>query len=165
MSAPDRERAAVEPIARRVVEAAGDYLEEVLVRRAGRRLLVQVVVGSDTGLNLDDLAELSRSIDRELESAAALGEAAFTLEVTTRGLDRPLQLPWHFRANLGRLIKLKPVGASEYVDRLVSVDEVELQFESGRKQLLAEVEQAFVELEFNRKGEEPIAFDVEGEEK
>ena len=75
-----------------------------------------------------------------------------------------MEQPRHFRANRGRLLKVKPSEGAEYVDRLVEVGDAELKFESGRTQALAAIDTAFVEIEFNRKDVEPIAFDVTGEE-
>lgn len=164
MAAPNQQQNAVEAIAQRIADAAGIYLEEVQVRRAGRRLLVQVVVSSESGLNLDELAAISRDVDRDIEDAGALGDAAYTLEVTTRGLDQPLLLPRHFAANRGRLVKVQPKSGDGYVERLTGVSADQLTFETGRVQALVDVESAFVELEFNRKDVEPIAFDVAGEE-
>jgi ribosome maturation factor RimP len=98
--------AAVEP----VVAAAGYDLEELMVRAAGQRSVVRVVVDRDSGVSLDDVAELSRSVSEALDADGGdLGRSSFVLEVTSPGVDRPLTLPRHWRRNTGRLVTV-PVG-------------------------------------------------------
>ena len=53
-----RVRAVIEP----VVAQAGYDLEDVSVARAGRRHLVRVLVDTDGGISLDDVAVVSREI-------------------------------------------------------------------------------------------------------
>ena len=91
-----------------VVAAAGYDLEDVGVSRAGRRHLVRVLVDADGGVNLDDVAVVSREISAALDSAEETdGEVlagGYQLEVGSPGVDRPLTLPRHWRRNVGRLV-------------------------------------------------------------
>jgi ribosome maturation factor RimP len=93
-----------------VVSAAGLDLESVRVAAAGRRRLLRVVVDSDGGPSLDDIALLSRSLSAELDSSGVMGEDAYTLEVSSPGVDRPLTEPRHWRRARGRLVRV-PVTA------------------------------------------------------
>lgn len=87
------------------VAAAGYDLEELVVRPAGQRSVVRVVVDRDSGVSLDDVAELSRSLSELLDAQdEALGRSPYVLEVTSPGVDRPLTLPRHWRRNVGRLV-------------------------------------------------------------
>lgn len=103
-----RIRAAVEP----VVLAAGYDLEDIAVARAGRRSQVKVTVDADGGVTLDAVAALSREIsaaldDSERAGSAAFGGQAYTLEVSSPGVDRPLTEPRHWRRNVGRLVRVR----------------------------------------------------------
>jgi ribosome maturation factor RimP len=93
-----------------VVAAAGMDLEAVRVTAAGRRRLLRVIVDSDDGVSLDDAADVSRDLSKALDSAAAMGEFPYTLEVSSPGVDRPLTEPRHWRRAAGRLVT---VTASE----------------------------------------------------
>jgi ribosome maturation factor RimP len=93
-----------------VVSAAGLDLESVRVSTAGRRRLLRIVVDSDGGPSLDDIALLSRSLSAELDSSGVMGEDAYTLEVSSPGVDRPLTEPRHWRRARGRLVRV-PVTA------------------------------------------------------
>ena len=44
-------------------------------------------------------------MSKELDANDALGEQPYTLEVTSRGVDRPLTLPRHWARNIGRLVR------------------------------------------------------------
>jgi ribosome maturation factor RimP len=99
-------RAVIEP----VVNAAGYDLEEVAVSRAGRRHVVRVLVDKDGGINLDDVAVVSRDISAALDAAeendgeVLAGE--YQLEVGSPGVDRPLTEPRHWRRNRTRLVQV-----------------------------------------------------------
>ncbi|HEY7015786.1 MAG TPA: ribosome maturation factor RimP [Streptosporangiaceae bacterium] len=86
------------------VAAMGMDLENVRITSAGRRRLLRVVVDADGGVSLDDIAQVSREVSATLDRAAAMGEAAYTLEVSSPGVDRPLTEPKHWRRAVGRLV-------------------------------------------------------------
>lgn len=87
-----------------LLAGTGHDLEEVTVTAAGRRSVVRVVVGSDAPLDLDAVAELSRRVSDVLDAQEAFGEAPYTLEVTSPGVDRPLTAPRHWRRARGRRV-------------------------------------------------------------
>jgi ribosome maturation factor RimP len=101
-----------------VVGAAGYDLEELVVTPAGRRSVVRVVVDRDSGVTLDDIAEVSRAVSAVLDdNDGDLGRAPYVLEVTSPGVDRPLTEPRHWRRNTGRLVTV-PVGPSGAAEQL-----------------------------------------------
>jgi ribosome maturation factor RimP len=148
MSQRSQLRAVVEP----VVGAAGYDLEDVTVSRAGRRSVVRVVVDRDGGLDLDSVAEISRSISKALDAAEADGRelvaGEYQLEVSSPGVDRPLTLPRHWRRNIGRVVKVGPL-----VGRVVGVDDAGVMFDvAGEKTAVAheDLGAGRVQVEFNR---------------
>ncbi len=86
------------------VTALGLDLEGVRLTSAGRRRLLRVVVDADGGVSLDDIEQVSRELSAVLDRAAAMGEAPYTLEVSSPGVDRPLTDPRHWRRAVGRLV-------------------------------------------------------------
>ncbi|WP_138761191.1 ribosome maturation factor RimP [Modestobacter altitudinis] len=151
------------------VAAAGYDLEELVVRPAGQRSVVRVVVDRDSGVSLDDVAELSRSLSEMLDAQdEALGRSPYVLEVTSPGVDRPLTAPRHWRRNVGRLVTVTagPDGRREELTaRVLRVqdDGVVLAVEKGgtkkgqvrkaageRTVGWAELGQARVQVEFTR---------------
>jgi ribosome maturation factor RimP len=86
------------------VAALGMDLEGVKITSAGRRRLLRIVVDADGGVSLDDMALASRELSATLDRAAAMGEASYTLEVSSPGVDRPLTEPKHWRRAVGRVV-------------------------------------------------------------
>jgi len=105
--------AELERVLEPVVRAAGMDLESVRVGSAGRRRLLRVVVDADGGVSLDDIALVSREVSARLDRTGAMGEAPYTLEVSSPGVDRPLTLPRHWRRAAGRLVRVPLAGPSE----------------------------------------------------
>jgi len=136
-----------------IIEASGIYLEEVTLDNASPRILT-VVIDGDTPLNLDQVTTVTKEISEILESLVELGDAPFTLEVSTPGIDRPLTLPRHWRKNQDRLVtvtltdgSIKKGRIGEQVEQTVSID--------GEVIALSDINRAQVEIEFKslKKGE------------
>ncbi len=153
--AAQRERltALIEP----VVAARGYDLEGVSVSQAGRRSVVKVVVDSDSGVALDDVADVSRAISAVLDdNDGSMGRSPYVLEVTSPGVDRPLTEPRHWRRSTGRLVKItlsETSGAGDLVGRIVEADDagVDLDVDGQRRRVdYADVRKARVQVEFNR---------------
>jgi ribosome maturation factor RimP len=110
-----------------VVTGAGYDLEELTVTPAGRRSVVRVVVDRDSGVTLDDVAEISRVVSEELDTRDdGMGRTPYVLEVTSPGVDRPLTEHRHWRRNVGRLVTVAvgpSGGADEVTGRVAGVDD------------------------------------------
>lgn len=136
-------------------------LEAVEITPAGKRRVLRVAVDTDGGLTLDDVASATKVIDHVLEAggpeggAQVMGELPYTLEVTSRGVDRPLTLPRHWRRNEGRLVKVaRTDGGAEVVGRIGASDEdgVSLEVSGAEVRVVyADIAKALVQIEFNRK--------------
>ena len=105
------------------VSEAGFFLEEVQIASPGSHRIITCVVDGQTPLNLDQVTVASRLISELLDTAEFMGETAFTLEVTSPGVDRPLTHPRHWRKNLTRLIKVTLLDGSTTIGRLTEFNE------------------------------------------
>ena len=155
MAAVSRQRVrdAVEP----VVTDAGYDLEDVTVTTAGRRSVVRVVVDRDGGIDLDAVAEVSRVVSEALDATNATGEAPYTLEVTSPGVDRPLTEPRHWRRNVGRLVRASVSDGGSVTGRVVEADDrrVVLDVDGRQREIGYDALGAGkVQVEFNRAGDE-----------
>jgi ribosome maturation factor RimP len=104
---PDQLAAQLQPVISDVVGPKGYDLEEIEVRPAGRRRLVRVVVDSDDGVDLDEIARLSRMVAAALDEHDEVLGGPYTLEVTSPGVDRPLQQQRHWRRARHRLVGVR----------------------------------------------------------
>lgn len=136
------------------LSAMGLDVEAVELTPAGKRRVLRVAVDQDGGVTLDDVADATREIDRVLEESDVMGELPYTLEVTSRGVDRPLTLPRHWRRNEDRLVKITLTEGDEVTGRITASteDSATLDVDGDiREVAYADVAKALVQIEFNRK--------------
>lgn len=138
---------------RPVVEQAGFDLESLVVSQAGRRSVVRVIVDSDDGVSLDDIAAISRAVSAELdEGDDGFGASPYTLEVTSPGVDRPLTEQRHWRRATGRLVEWT-ADAKKVQGRVRGIegDLVTVEIAGQTRQLdRAEISPARVQVEFSK---------------
>ncbi|WP_100445735.1 ribosome maturation factor RimP [Glycomyces xiaoerkulensis] len=133
-----KQQTEVEAIVGPAVARTGFDLEGLTVTKAGRKLLVRLLIDSDDGVNLDDVAEVSKAVSKALDEADGIGgpfaEAAYTLEVSSPGIDRPLTEPRHWRRNIGRLVAVH-IGEEPVTGRVVAANErgIELEVDGSRR--------------------------------
>ncbi|WP_181777742.1 ribosome maturation factor RimP [Amycolatopsis pittospori] len=108
----------LEPIVAEAVKAAGFDLDSFEVQQAGRRQLVKVVVDGDDGVGLDEVASISRAVSAVLDENEHVLASAYTLEVTSPGLDRPLSVQRHWRRAKFRLVKVTPAEGAAFIGRV-----------------------------------------------
>lgn len=151
----ERLRELLEPL----VGSQGLDLEEVAVDSVGRKRVLRVVVDSDSGADLDQIADVSRALSAKLDETDAMG-AEYTLEVGTPGAERELTEHRHYVRATDRLVKFQLAESGELVARIIAVDDdgidVEVPGVKGRKPTakrlaFADVVKARVQVEFNRK--------------
>jgi ribosome maturation factor RimP len=114
---------AIERLLEPVVTAEGYDLEKVTVTPAGKRSVLRVVVDADDGINLDDVALVSRTVSDALDASDVMGGGPYVLEVTSPGVDRPLSEPRHWRRAAGRLVRAPLTGGGQIEGRVVSADD------------------------------------------
>ncbi len=102
----------------------GFYLEDITITSAGRRSMLTVIVDGDTHLSLDQVTVATKAISEIVENIQSLGQAPFTLEVTSPGLDRPLTKPRHWRKNIDRLVKIVLLDGKEIKGRVKDATEI-----------------------------------------
>ncbi|SDL89093.1 ribosome maturation factor RimP [Nonomuraea jiangxiensis] len=106
-----------------VVSAEGLDLEDITVTQAGKRRLVRVIVDRDGGVSLDDVADVSQAVSTALDDDDSMGQAAYTLEVSSPGVDRPLTEPRHWRRAAKRLVKAEMRDGSIVEGRIMTADD------------------------------------------
>lgn len=148
----------LEELLSRTVAAAGADLDAMELSTAGRRQVLRLVLDCDDGLTLDDIAVVARAVSKELDATDAMGPRPYTLEVTSRGVDRPLTLPRHWTRNRDRLVAVRIVEHApeprSLTGRIVAADQegADLDVDGTQHRVpYADVERALVQVEFARK--------------
>ena len=116
------ERSAGLPSQKQVIELldgefarAGYEIEDVVIDTAARPPRITVIADGDEPLDLDSIAALSRSASEALDRIEA---PPYVLEVTSRGVDRPLTTEKHYRRARGRKVELTLSDGSQLTGRL-----------------------------------------------
>lgn len=143
-----------ELIAPRIADAGAD-LEDVEISAAGRRRVVRVLVDTDSGIGMDQIAELTRVVSAALDDGDVMGERSYLLEVSSPGVTRPLTLPRHWRRNRGRLVRVALHSANDPVvgriDDTTEDSATLLIADEHRTIALADVRRAVVQVEMDAK--------------
>ncbi|MET9392363.1 ribosome maturation factor RimP [Streptomyces sp. NPDC006624] len=152
----ERLRELLEPL----VASQGLDLEEIAVDSVGRKRVLRVVVDSDTGADLDRIADVSRALSAKLDETDAMGEAEYTLEVGTPGAERLLTEHRHYVRATDRLVRFQLDGGDELVARILKVDDEGVDTEvpgvkgrkaTARRLAFDDIVRARVQVEFSRK--------------
>jgi ribosome maturation factor RimP len=125
----------VRDVAGRVTSARGFELVDVELKRQAGSVLVRLYVDKDGGIGLEELQSVSEEVSAILDAEDPI-DSAYTLEVSSPGLDRPLRHEGDYRRFVGRLARLssfEPLeGRRRWLGRIVGVEEgsVSLRLES-----------------------------------
>jgi len=139
MADVDTIAAAVEP----VVAALGLQLYDVEATGPAPARTLRVTVDRPGGVDLDAIAAASQALSPVLDGDAAVQvvlPGAYTLEVTSPGLERRLRTPAHFRGAVGQTVSVKTRtgGAAERRRGvLVAADDagIDVAFDTGEERL------------------------------
>jgi len=134
-----------EEVARYVAALAGPIgtrmgleIVDVELRGGGRHQVLHVLADRAGGIGVEDCARLSEALSRELD-LYDLPLGAYTLEVSSPGLDRALRKPEHFIQFSGRAVAVTtfaPVdGQRRFRGRLLGLVDgrVAVRLEDGRE--------------------------------
>ena len=129
----------VKELVQPVLTARHVDLVELTCRNAGPRVLVRFLLDTAQGIRMDELSHLNQAIGALLEEHDVI-PGAYTLEVSSPGLDRPLKTPLDFERVIGRRIKVStnaPVNAKwEFAGELLNANEeaIVVRLDNGEKQ-------------------------------
>jgi ribosome maturation factor RimP len=109
-----------------LVETQGMEIIDIEFRPEGSRggRVLRLYLDKDGGPSMDDLSRVSRELSDLLDTRNIV-EVAYTLEVSSPGINRPLKLPRHFARFIGRTIRVRTrdlvQGRRSFLGRLLEV--------------------------------------------
>lgn len=141
-----------------VVASVGLEVDAIEVVPAGKRRVLRVTLDGDghkgTGPDLDQIAEATRAISRVLDESTVVGNQPYTLEVSSRGVGRPLTRLEHYRRNRGRLIATTLADGRQITARITGVEGETISLDvkgQARTLVLDDIAKALVQVEMNRR--------------
>lgn len=141
-------RELVEP----VVADLGYELVEVQFRREQHGMVLRVIIFHQEGIGVDDCSLVSREVSRLLDVEDVIDQA-YHLEVSSPGLDRPLETVRDFARYRGKQVRVILAETSEEVagtiEEVSDDGLVTLGAKDGRREIpLAQVKKAKLAIEF-----------------
>ncbi|GGM86138.1 ribosome maturation factor RimP [Dyadobacter beijingensis] len=88
-----------------LLEDGDCFLVDIVIKPSKLSQKVTILVDSDEGITIQQCTSISRRLAKQLEELDVFAEA-YTLEVSSPGLDQPLLLPRQYRKNVGRNLKI-----------------------------------------------------------
>lgn len=98
------------------------FIVDVLVSADKGPTKITILLDNDNGVNIDDCASLSRAVGHYLEENEIIDDK-YTLEVTSPGVDHPLNSVRMFRKNIGRRLKITTSEGKEIKALLKEVND------------------------------------------
>lgn len=96
------------------------FVVDVKASASKIRSKVTILIDADSGIGIDDLGKISRAIEEDLED---LMTNAYTLEVSSPGVDTPLAFARMYRKNIGRKLKVVFIDGQSVKGELIEVAE------------------------------------------
>lgn len=108
---------------------------------------VTVMLDKDNGITIDECAIVSRKLAERIE-AENMFESAYTLEVTSPGLDEPLKLKRQYINNKGRQLSVMKNSGEIVKGELEDIkeDSILLKIQDKKKKTIENMEIAFEDI-------------------
>jgi len=146
----------LQQVAQDVIESEDMRLVDLQWSRRGRRWVLVLFIEKEGGITLENCALVSRLVGERIE-VDNLIDHAYTLEVSSPGLDRPLRSLSdyeRFQEHLARITTLTPVlgRSSVIIGRLKGVEGENILMEAGGAGIVpipfGQIKHARLEVEF-----------------
>lgn len=126
------------------------FVVDVQVLEKSSKTSVKILIDADQGLNIDTCANVSRAVGEEIEAKDILSDA-YVLEVSSPGLDFPLNSKRQYLKNIGRSLKISLIDGKEIQGELMAVETFGLQLkvkvkEKGKKAVEEEMTLPFEQI-------------------
>jgi ribosome maturation factor RimP len=111
--------------------ADNEFVVDIVIKGIEGAQKLIVLVDSDDGLTIDKCSKISKNLSGYLEENEIF-DSAFTLEVSSPGLDHPLKLRRQYLKNVGRGIKIRTNDGQEIEGILKNLKEEQVEIELNK---------------------------------
>jgi ribosome maturation factor RimP len=109
------------------------FLVVIQLMEKGSKPQLKVLIDADNGVSIESCALVSRLVGEEIEAKELLPEA-YILEVSSPGVDFPLDSKRQYTKNIGRNLKLTLMDGKEMEGKLLEVGISEIKLLSKNKE-------------------------------
>ena len=141
----------VEEIVEKHLPDENHFIVEVALSEKAGKTQLNILMDADQGVTIQACGRLSRAVSEELEAKDIMPEA-YVLEVSSPGVDYPLNSRRQFQKNIGRELKVTLTDGTEVKGKLLEVSDagvkllVKKKKEKGKKATEEELSYAFEEM-------------------
>ena len=134
-----------------MLEEGSFFLVDIIIKPSKVSQKITILVDSDEGITIQECTSISRRLAKQLEELEVFSEA-YTLEVSSPGLDQPIILLRQYQKNLGRNLKVTFKTGEVISGTLLEANEetVKLQLPLPKKKTKVPVDEASLLKEINR---------------
>ncbi len=129
------------------LEGTDYFLVDVLISGSKKVSKVAVLVDGDHGISIDACVEISRSLGNQLEQMDLI-PSAYTLEVSSPGLDQPLKFPRQYQRNTGRNVRVHLLDGTEKTGQLDVVTDTGITITQAKQGKKKEAEPSVLTIPF-----------------
>ncbi|HLU89739.1 MAG TPA: hypothetical protein VKZ51_07880 [Cyclobacteriaceae bacterium] len=115
----------IEEIVEKHLPDESHFVVDVAINETGAQQKLRILIDADSGLNINTCAQVSRAVAEEIESKELL-QASYVLEVSSPGLDHPLQSRRQYEKNIGRTLNVTLEDGSSLEGALKAVDRLSI---------------------------------------
>ncbi|MFN4147731.1 MAG: ribosome maturation factor RimP [Runella sp.] len=99
------------------------FVVQVQISPSKIRPKLTILLDSDAGISIDECATISRQLDDLIEENQLIPDA-YTLEVSSPGVDYPLSMPRQYIKNIGRTLRVITKDGIEKKGQLINADDL-----------------------------------------
>lgn len=121
-------RFCMEDLKSRIAKIASQKADELSVKlidlslTGSGRIKILALIDSENGVTIDQCTQFSRSMTQETDLITELDEG-YIIEVSSPGVDRPLEFPFQFKKNVGRKVRVTLEDGEEKEGELLEATE------------------------------------------
>jgi ribosome maturation factor RimP len=98
------------------------FVVDLSISSSKRNPTLVLLIDSDEGISIDECAKISRKLGNDIETENVF-ETPFVLEVSSPGVDTPLNNMRQYTKNIGRTIKFTKIDGEKTVGKLHNITE------------------------------------------
>jgi ribosome maturation factor RimP len=108
-----------------ILQDCGVELYDTEVASEGERKIFRIYITSNDGITLDKCAEVTHILSPILDLDPPMN-GAYTLEVSSPGIERPLKSFKQFKSSIGEMVKVKLINTDKIIGKLEEVNESQI---------------------------------------
>lgn len=108
-----------------ILQDCGVSLYDTEVATEGERKIFRIYITSKEGITLDKCAQVTHILSPILDLDPPL-DGAYTLEISSPGIERPLKSLKHFQSSIGETLKVKLINTDKIIGKLEKATEKEI---------------------------------------